>query len=323
MANDTSNIANTWNAPNFVGELFCIGANKTPFVNMIGGINNGGKISSALEFDIAQPWALETAAQPAVTELATEDAPTAITYVRDRDANTCQFYHRKLGATYAKLATGAAVSVVTAGANTTFFVDSKKGSAVQSEIDFQVAAHLKQIAVNYEVTCLEGTYQRATSTAVAPKSRGIVTAATTNTIDASSAALTTDLVEELLRTMAGNGAEFIEPVIFVNAFLKQKLTSLYAYAPMDRNVGGANIKQIETDFGMIGVVWAPMLTATTLLLADMSVCAPVFVQVPGMGLLFYEELAKTGAAETGQLFGIMGLDYGPEEYHGTITSIAN
>jgi hypothetical protein len=43
--------------------------------------------------------------------------------------------------------------------------------------------------------------------------------------------------------------------------------------------------------------------------------------VPEKGVLFFEELSKTGASEKGQLFGMLGLDYGPEEYHGKITGL--
>jgi hypothetical protein len=59
-----------------------------------------------------------------------------------------------------------------------------------------------------------------------------------------------------------------------------------------------------------------------LLIADLAVCSPVFLPVPEKGVLFYEELSKTGASEKGQIYGQIGLDYGPEEYHGTITSLA-
>ena len=60
---------------------------------------------------------------------------------------------------------------------------------------------------------------------------------------------------------------------------------------------------------------------STLLIADLSVCKPVFLPVPGKGVLFYEELSRTGASEKGHLYGQIGLDYGPEEYHGTITGL--
>lgn len=323
MANDTSNIAGTWNCPNFIGELFLIGANKTPFLNMIGGLQQGGKMISSFEFDVAQPYALEAASQPAVDETTSLTAPSPVTYVREQDTNTCQIYHRKVGASYAKLATSKSVSVVAGGAGT-FFVDlSQAQTRVASELDFQIDAHLRQIAIQVEYVFLRGTYQRATSVATAAKTRGIVTACSTNSVNASSAALTTTLIDQLVRTMAGNGAEFGQPVIFANAFLVQKISALYGFAPEDRNVGGVAVKRIVTDFCEIDVVWAPQMDTNTILLADMSVCKPVFCEVPEKGLLFYEELGKTGAAETGQIYGIIGLDYGPEEYHGKLINVAN
>jgi len=44
--------------------------------------------------------------------------------------------------------------------------------------------------------------------------------------------------------------------------------------------------------------------------------------VPGKGVLFYEELSKVGAAETGQIFGQFGLDYGPKEFIGKISGLS-
>jgi hypothetical protein len=59
----------------------------------------------------------------------------------------------------------------------------------------------------------------------------------------------------------------------------------------------------------------------SLLLSEMAVVAPVFQPVPEKGNLFYEELAKTGAAEEGQIFGQIGLDHGPDFMHGAITGL--
>jgi hypothetical protein len=152
--------------------------------------------------------------------------------------------------------------------------------------------------------------------------RGIVTAATTSKVNASSATLTKALFDQLLRTMAAAGAQFINPVVFCNAFQKQKLSDIYGYAPQDRNVGGVNIKQLETDFAMLGVVWAPQMVTSVLLIADLAFCSPVFLPVPNKGVLFYEELARTGASELGQIYGQIGLDYGPEEMHGQLYGLA-
>jgi len=38
--------------------------------------------------------------------------------------------------------------------------------------------------------------------------------------------------------------------------------------------------------------------------------------------MILEPLSKTGAGESWQLFGMVGLDYGSSIYHGTITGLA-
>lgn len=318
MANANA-AATIWNCPNYTGELYLIGANKTPFLNMIGGLQ-GGAIRTVADFQypLAQPWALESAAQPAITETASLTAPNPWTYVRGQDVNTVQIFQRQVSVSYAKQSvTGS----VTADA-TTGIVDINDLQPVQNERDFQISAHMRQISVNVDYTFLNGAYQQATAANVAAKTRGIITAATTNTVNAASATLSKSLMDQLMRTMASNGAEFVNPVVFCNAFQKQKISDIYGYAPQDRNIGGYNIKQVETDFAILGIVWAPNVPAATLLIADLAFCSPVYLPVPEKGVLFYEELAKTGASEKGQIYGQIGLDYGPEEYHGTITSLA-
>lgn len=318
MAN-TNAVGTSWNCPNYTGELFLIGANQTPFLNMIGGLQGTSvRLVSAFEFPLAQPWALEAASQPAITETASLTAPTPWTYVRGQDTNTVQIFQRSVTISYAKQSV---VGSIVADA-TTGLVDKTQDQPVQNEKNFQIAANLRQISVNADYTFLNGAYQKATSAGVAAKSRGIITACSTNTVDANSAALSRTLFNSLVAEMASNGAEFRNPVIFCNAFQKQKITEIYGYAPADRNIGGMDIKQIETDFAMFGVVWAPNVPTSTLLVADLAVCHPVFLPVPDKGTLFYEELAKTGASEKGELYGQMGLDYGPEEFHGKITSLA-
>lgn len=318
MAN-TSAAATSWNCPNFTGELYLIGANQTPFLNMAGGLQGGRvRVVSDFEFPVAQPWALEAASQPAITETASLTAPTPVTYVRERDVNTCQIFQKQVSVSYVKQSvTGQVTADPTTG-----LVDVTDGQPVQNERDFQIAANMRQLAIDVEYTFLHGTYQLATAANVAPKNRGICTACTSNTVAAGAAALSKDHVNEVLREMAASGAQFGNMVMFCNAFQMQALSEIYGYAPEDRMVGGVAVKQIYTDFALIGIVWAPKITTSTILIADMSVVSPVFLPVPGKGVLFYEELAKTGASEVGQIYGQIGLDYGPEEFHGTITGLA-
>lgn len=315
---NTNNAATIWNCPNYIGELYLIGANQTPFLNMIGGLQGGMvRTVGAFDFPLAQPWSLEAAAQPDISETASLTAPDPWTYVRGQDDNTVQIFQRAVSVSYAKQSVGGSIYVNGAGQ-----VNYGENQPVMNEKDFQIAAHLRQIAVDADWTFLNGTYQKATSAAVSAKTRGIITGITTNTVNASNVQLSRTLVNQLIKDMATNGAEFTNPVIFCNAYQKQQISEIYGYAPADRNVGGLNISQIETDFAILGVVWAPNIPTSTLLVADMAVCSPVFLPVPEKGVLFYEDLDSGGAAEKGQIYGQIGIDYGPEEYHGKITNLA-
>lgn len=152
-------------------------------------------------------------------------------------------------------------------------------------------------------------------------------AKTVSHVEGGSKLLTIDILKALYLEMAENGATFDNMVLFCAPFQKQVITSLYEKqlgynvgAP--RNVGGMNITQIETDFFEMGIVTDFFMPKDTILIADMAHVAPVFQEVPGKGVLFMEELAKTGASNKKQIYGQIGLDHGPAFLHGVITGLA-
>ena len=60
----------------------------------------------------------------------------------------------------------------------------------------------------------------------------------------------------------------------------------------------------------------------TLAMLDMNKIVPVVRNIVGKGYgVFYEDLAKVGASEKGQLYGEMGIDYGSEYFHAKITNL--
>lgn len=308
---------------NYRGELFNIGANQTPFLNIAGGLSSG-KRSASFTFPVAQPWSLNAAAQTVQSEDTAAAAGTPTTYARAQDYNTCQIMKYDAAVTFKKQADSGTFS----GLN----INSSAG-VITNELAFQKAAALRQMAIDVEYSFLQGTYQAAANTATAGQTRGIITAATTNTVAAGGATLDHDLINELMRTMAANGSVFQNPVIFVNAFQLQKISQIFGSAPYDRFVGGVAVRTIITDFATIGVVWAPKMPTSTLLVADMSVVSPVFQPVSFNGEDFgadavagvdvlWVPTAITAAQKGGFLYAHVGLDYGPEEYHGTITGLA-
>lgn len=309
---------------NYRGELYLIGAYRTPFLSMMGGLGAGARTNSFL-FPMAQPWSVTAASQPAITETVSAAAGTPTTYTRAEDTNTAQIFKYDAAVTFMKQSQSGSMS----GINT------NDPNPVTSELSFQKMGALTQMAIDMEFSFLNGTYAAASDSTTAAKTRGIVTAsaAGSNTVAGAGATLDKDMLNELLREMATNGAIFGNPVIFCNAFQKQKLTDIFGYAPTDRNVGGMNISEIETDFAKMGIVYDPHMDTDEVLIADMSVCKPVYVPVRFDGEDFVTDMnegadvlwvptAITAAQKGGFYYSQAGLDYGPEEYHGTITGLA-
>ena len=301
---NTNAATTVWSAPNYLGTLYRIGANSTPFLNMIGGLQGSSvRIVQGMQFALAQTYGLEAASQPERTEAQSVTAPTAWTYDRTQDVNTVQLFDAQVSASYMKLASS---QWLTAD-STTGLIDVTDVNPVQNELQFQTKAAMEQIATNVEYTFLNGSYVQSTDATTAGKCCGIITAATTSTVAASAGYLTKNLLNQLLRTMYANGAKFTRPVIFCNAFQMQLISDIWGFAPARDNVGGVAIDTVITPFCRCGVVLAPRVPAATLLVADVSVCKPVFWQVPGKGVLFYEPLAKVGGAESGLIYGLIGL----------------
>ena len=317
MPNNVTGIGTTWNLPNYAGELFTADPTQTPFLSMIGGLT-GGKQTDNYEFPTAVLFDYPAAAQPEISETASATAPAASAIARSQESNVVQIHQEVIDLTYAKLSNGGRMSGInTAGQNPN----------PADEKAWQIQQKLIKIARDVEFSFLRGSYQKATSAAVANKTRGMLElAATVNTIDGASGAITTAMIKELMLEMANNGAYFNNMVLFAGAKQKQKITSLYENQlgynkGAERNVGGMNITEIETDFCKLGIVWDRFMPDDSILIADMAHIAPVFQAVPGKGVLFEEELAKVGASDRIQLYAQIGLAHGPAFLHGSITGL--
>ena len=107
---------------------------------------------------------------------------------------------------------------------------------------------------------------------------------------------------------------------------KVNLSNAYAIPALnqvtrDRTIGGLAVDTLVTDFGTFGVMLDRWMPANQIAILDLSVLYPVFLNIPGKGLLFTEELARVGAARKFQLYGEIGLEYGPELYHALIKDL--
>ena len=310
MAN-VSAIGTTQNDPNYLGILFEIGQNKTPFLNMMGGLTSP-RVVPSWNFALNSNYALETPSQPSITEDGANTAPTATTFVRAQDENACQIFQRVAQVTYAD----------ESDFSTLAGVPSMNGmNEVTDKRAFQVASNLRQLALDLEYTFINGNYVKKTASNVASRSRGLSTAITTNSIDGGAGALTKAMFNSLTKEMADNGADLDGSVIMVNSTYKQALSELFALQERSNTIGGVNVGTIATDFGILSVVYTPQVAQTELIIADISVCRPAVLPVNGQAIVV-EDLAKTGASQPVQIYTQMGLEYGIETMHGKITNLA-
>lgn len=298
---------------NYSGQLFDKTNTDTPLVSMLPRRN-----TNSVEFVINSTYATDAPSIPSISETASLTAPESTYVTRNQETNVVQIFHYSTAVSYMKQAnTGTMAGVNIAG----------QQNNVPNEFDFQMATTTKKARTDIEYTIINGTYNKASNDGEVNKTRGLVEAIKTNTLAAASSELTYDKLNELLRTMFKNNADMSNLIILCDAVTKAQITNNWAklpgyYLPQSRNVGGLAIDQLVTDLGTVGVMVHRNIPAATALVVNMDVLGLVEMPIPGKGNFFWESLSKTGAGEKGQLFGTIGLDYGPEWYHGKITGLA-
>jgi hypothetical protein len=309
-----SGLGTTFNLPNYVGELFNVSPEDTPFLSAIGGLTGGVAVNSTI-FTWSQ-YDLRDAADDR-QRLEGADAPTAEARVRAAGSNVLEIHQEQVSVTYTKQA------ATNQFAGSAPFISGP--NAVTDELAWQLQQEFKQIARDVEKSFISGTYQLPANNSTARKTRGVLQAIETNVVDLNNTVLTKAAVLDLMQEVWENGGiqESETRTLMVNASLKRKLTDLFitstSYQEVSRNVGGVNLQTIETDFGRTNILLSRYVPTDTIIVASVEDCAPAFLEIPGKGHFFAEPLAKTGASEKVQVYGEIGLRYGNERKHGKIT----
>ena len=139
-----------------------------------------------------------------------------------------------------------------------------------------------------------------------------------------------DDVNGLLQSVFDNGGITEEgtATLWVPSGQKLALTKAYAsaYGKADpfagsRNVGGVAMNTIVTDFGTLNIKIDRALPADAIAVTSLEQIDPLFLSIPEKGVLFEEQLAKTGASEKTQIYGEIGLKYGNEASHGVLRGL--
>lgn len=298
--------------PNYSGAIFLQGNAETPLLSLISGRS---RLSNSYRFICGQGYTLAEATIPNISERQSLTAPPATSVERTQDYNVTQIFQETVGTSYMREASMGALN----GVN-----NAEQMANPASELNFQIAAKVRKMGTDIERTFIQGVYHEAVSDSDANQTRGLVSAVRSNVTDVNNKELSIWDVAELMVLMSENGAITDGLVLWcdsVTMFQLCKEAESLGIRPIDNMVAGIKITTLITPVGTVSLHAGRFLPAGTALLLNINVLAPVEQATPGKGNFFYEELAKTGAGTTGQIFGLLGLDYGPEWYHGKITGI--
>jgi hypothetical protein len=308
--------ATSFGVLNYSGMLFNKGNTRTPLSSIIGG---RAKITNHVEFVTGQEYNGGGAgSQPAISENASLTAPDASVVTRKQNTNVTQIFQESVGISYAKesnMGTLAGVNIANQNANPV------------NELDFQVAAKMQKIARDIEYTFINGVYNKATTDAEINKTRGLIPAITTNEKKMASKPLGLWDIADMVKKIYGENAPTQGLVLWCDAVTMFQINADavqngLTVIPASREINGIALSSVVTPIGVVYLYLGECLPAGTALLLNIDVLAPVHQPVPGKGNFFLEELAKTGAGKKYQIFGQIGLDHGPEWYHGKFTGIS-
>lgn len=309
-------IATSFGVLNYSGLLFNKGNTRTPFSSAIGG---RAKTTNHVEFVTGQEYTGGgDGEQPAISETASLTAPDATVTTREQKTNVTQIFQESVGISYAKQSNMGTLS----GVN----IANQKANPI-NELDFQVAAKLQKVNRDIEYTFINGVYNKATSDATVNQTRGMVSAVTSNVTAMGGKALGLWDVADMLKKIYESNAPTEGLTLWCDATTlfqinADAVNNGLTIVPNARNVNGIALSKVVTPMGEIYLRLGECLPAGTALVLDLPAIAPVYQPVPGKGNFFLEPLARTGAGEKYQLFGQIGLDHGPEWYHGKFTGIS-
>ena len=315
---------------NFTGELFKVGARRTPLLSMVGGLT-GGKL---LNSPVFQTQKVDTPTVSSYTAVAEGGTPAYFGRSRSSAIDCVQIWNQGVKLTYSALGSTGYLNSQAMESGTAAFEGT---NPVNDEMAFQIEELLSKIAREVEYEFFNATFNDGTD-GNPREMRGIDewvasgngSSTFDNQVSSADTALDFDAIAEILKAMYDNGAPMQNPVLFARPAsildLNQGLAAAgnlqMAVLPRDRNVAGVNIDTIVTPFGNIGLVVNEFVPASKAFVLDLAYLDVCFLNIPGKGAVFVEDTDNDDAAAISKrVYMEIGLDKGPAEYHGVITGV--
>jgi|GEM_PF-2197024 len=313
----TGATAQSYNDTNIIGEVFSTGgaSNTGQFIAAIGGLNGARRVASQA-YDMSATYSLDTPSANVSSENGTLTAGTAKFYAKSQAVNVCQIWKEEIAVSNLRLS-------ATQQLNTASLSIGGMGPEL-SEFDRAAANLTEQLQADWEFSALQGTYVARSAVGTSVAMGGLVDSTvgiSTNSVNASSTALSKDQIDEIMYTIAENGGKFGNMAFVCQPGYVHQLSEIYGFEPQDRNIGGVAVKQILTDFGMVGVIWTNAAPDNTIVVADLAYIQPVVLPDLGQDVLLREYMDGS-SAQKGYIEAFIGIDFTHESYHGKIYGLA-
>jgi hypothetical protein len=298
---------------NVAGALFVKTDTTTPLFNRLGGVAHGSR-----EFIVGSDY--ELAASSATAQISEDASVTAPAPSYDSPVqvkNVTEIHMKAVRSTYRKISNVDALT----GLNL-----AGQENNVKNPLALAIRNRLAELRNDLENTIINSEYNLATTSAEVDRTRGLNEAIVTNVIEAAGAELNPDILMEVARAFAGTPFGLNGVLGVLNAEQIVQLNKIITDEGHRASMGdaGSNLLTYLTPFGRMTFLEGGhrFQTNGTAGFYRLGVCRNVLHPVPGMGSVFYEPLAKTGATEHGQIYAQWGLDHGLEWQHAKVTGLA-
>ena len=268
-----------------------------------------------------------------------------------RDVNYSFWHGKKVVATDNTVARQTAGLLSTTTTNKTYALAAVTGAAATdtitanghglangdqvSFVDVDVATGIRPDRTYFVVSTATNTFKVAAAAGGTAITLGTAAPVFVRVSGTGAVKITVDALNAFIQGIFDNGglAYGDTRTLFVPSIQKTLLTKAYATAygsnvngaigsNTGNTVGGGSVDTLVTDFGRLNVVVERALPKDCIFAASAEQVHPVFLNVPGKGVLFEEQLAKTGSADKTMLYGEIGLAYGSQTAHGVLRGLA-
>ena len=327
------------NLPNFVGELFKLSPLDTPFLSLVGGKSGGRPVASPV---FTWQDTLHDDPDGTTADIAEGADANFSSQKRNERRNVVSIFQYGVELSYTKQASTDLLGTSGVVPGGTAVATSILGNQpVQSEMSWQLQIKIEQCALDVEEQFLNGTLAYPAGP-TGRQTQGIIGAvAAATSIDSAAVSAVPGstagdfavdragfVIDAVAKAMYDEGAPMRNVVLMGASDAKVDTGRFYQISngtnisPRSYSMFGVNVQDIQTEFGQFPFVLNRHLPADAtgvLMLIDLAIVAPRFLPIPGKGHFFLEPLSKLGSYDRQQLYGEIGLEYGPAGWHGKAT----